>query len=147
LLRRLRGIAATAVVWGLLWLPFGLALALASGPPSECLYCPPHWLLRFVAAWSAWGAFSGALFAVILIVMERSRTLFELKASRTAVWGALAALVLPLALTILDLVSFSSVEGSTAVAFAVALALGAPCAVLTLKLARRGVDHDLRAAA
>ena len=98
-----------------------------------------------------WGGVSGALFAAILIFMERRSTLQELSMSRTATWGALAALFLPFSITILDLtrspISLSYDWNFTAIEFAVALGLGACCAVITLKVARRGAADTSRAAA
>ena len=151
MLRKLRGILSTAAVWALVWLPIGLSLALILGPPSECLYCAPHWLLYQIVIWAIWGALSGALFAVILILMERRRTLAELSLRRNATWGALASLFLPLLLAILELIEYWSYLGEqfwrfTMLALVVASGLGAACAALTLKAAQRA-SHGARAAA
>ena len=143
MLRRLRGVLGATIIWAFFWLPFGVALALLFGrPPEYCLYCPSHWVLRFIAAWMAWGGLTGALFALTLIVMERRRSLMELSVVRTATQGALAALFLPIVITVLDIVQyvgFGDYDWSFVILeFGVALALGAFCAVATLRAAQRG---------
>jgi hypothetical protein len=122
------------------WFPLGLALPwLRRRPLNQCVYCPPDFVIRFLTIWTLWGALSGAIFAVVLAIAERSHTLAELSFARVAVWGAIGSLALPAGLTIADLVrtAFPSEWRFVLIALAIAAALGAGCAAGTLALARR----------
>ncbi len=138
--RRLRGILIAAIIWAIVWLPLGLALlGLRRRSPGDCVYCPADFVIRFLGIWTLWGALSGAIFAVVLAVAERRRTLAELSFARVAVWGAIGSLALPGALTIADLMqsAFPSEWRFVLTALGIAAALGAGCAAATLALARR----------
>jgi hypothetical protein len=106
-LRRLRATLIIALTWALVWLPMGFALALYAGsrpPQPSDVISRPVALPAFVTAWTIWGAISGGVFAFVLTVTERRRTIETLSTARTAVWGALGAVALPLVLVALDLV-------------------------------------------
>lgn len=124
-----------------MWLPLGLALPwLRQRPPSQCVYCPPDFVIRFLTIWTLWGALSGAIFAVVLAIAERRHTLAELSLARVALWGAIGSLALPAALTIAEVMQtpFPPSEWRFVLAaLGIAAALGAGCAVGTLALARR----------
>jgi hypothetical protein len=96
----------------------------------------------FVAAWTAWGVISGALFAVVLALTERRRTVETLSAARTALSGAIGAVSLPLLLTGIDLVRTPPGLLGYSWRFPLLIlvgsaAAGAACATATLRLARR----------
>jgi len=144
-LRRLRAGLAIAITWALVWLPIGLGLAVyadARPPqPSDVIRRPVSMAL-FVTAWTAWGWISGGVFALILRMVERRRSLVDLSLGRTAVWGALGSMTVPAVLTLNDLlsmpVSFRLYDWQfVLVALSLSAALGAGCAVATLGLARR----------
>ena len=136
-----------ALIWGLAWLPIGLELALyaATRPPSPSdVISRPLAIPFFVTAWAAWGAISGAVFAVVSTVTERRGSLENLSTVRTAIWGAIGAVALPLLLTAIDLLR--SPLGSLGygwrfpvLALAASATLGATCAAATLGLARRSL--------
>lgn len=89
-LRRLRGVASTALFWAIAWLPFGVALVtLWLGPRRS--EAPPAFSWRSLATavlvWCTWGAISGGVFAVALAVAERKRSLADLSMLRTTLWG------------------------------------------------------------
>ena len=140
-MRRLRGVLITALIWALVWIPIGFALTLLRRSSSfECLYCDPNWLVRFVAGWSVFGAVSGGLFAIVLMIAERRRTLAELSLRRTAVWGAIGALALPTIITILDVVDSPGPYRDWPFMLVTLIAvagLGASCAAASVALARR----------
>ena len=141
MLRRLRGILGTALTWALVWLPLGFLVPLLRRPPSECLYCPPDWFGRFLLLWVLWGAVSGAVFAVVLMIAERSRSLLDLSLLRTASWGAIGAIALPLLATIIDVnrsTYWSMNWQFIGLVLAVSAGLGAVCAAATLAMVRRG---------
>jgi hypothetical protein len=136
LLRTLRGILGTALVWAVCWTPAGMALwAFQIGG-----HVPLDWWV-FIAGHSAQrGATGGALFASAVALAERRRSLDSLAPARLAVWGALAALAEPVT-TMLE-VHFRHPEvhiGAAAfVGAAVAAVLGAGYGRLTLSAALRG---------
>ena len=139
-MRRLRGILVAAVIWAIVWLPLGLALPwLRRRPLDQCVYCPPSFVIRFLGIWTLWGALSGAIFAVVLAIAERRRTLADLSFARVAVWGAIGSLALPGAMTISDVMRSAAPDSERFVlmALGIAAALGAGCAAGTLALARR----------
>jgi hypothetical protein len=130
-----------------LWLPIGLALALyadtSPAQPSDIIDRPVP-VSRFVAVWTLWGALSGAGFALLLMLAERRRTIEELSAVRTALWGATGAVTLPLVLVAVDVMSTPvGARGYTwrfpMVVLLVSATLGTLCAAATLFLARRRV--------
>lgn len=145
MLRRLRATLTIALLWALVWLPIGLALALYAGsrsPQPSHVISRPVSIPLFVTAWTVWGALSGAAFAVVLALTERRRTIENLSTSRIAIWGALGAVALPLLLTAIDVVRTPvGLRGYSwrfpLLILAVSAALGAACATATLALARR----------
>jgi hypothetical protein len=134
-----------AFIWALVWLPIGLALGLyaAGSPPQPTdVIGRPVRVPLFVTAWTLWGALSGGLFALVLGIIERRRSVESLGLGRIAVWGAAGSTTLPLLLTVVDvartppgLLGYSwrfpfLVLGASAI-------LGAGCAAAALLLARR----------
>jgi hypothetical protein len=141
----LRATLTIAVLWAVVWLPIGLALAaFASARPAEpgdVLFRPVSFPL-FLTVWTAWGAVSGAAFALVLALAERRRTIDNLATGRIALWGALGAASLPVALLAIDVVRTPAGLlgyrwGFVALVLGVSAALGAGCASATLALARR----------
>jgi hypothetical protein len=143
LLRRIRGIVGSALLWGCAWagvgLLFGVAVWLLRDPAA---FLFPVW--RFVALqglfWGIWGSVSGAVFASLLIVAERNSTISTLSTRRLAGWGALGGFFLPLASYGVLLVTRGPVIGAlipTAIAATIAGLLGAGMAAGHLSLARR----------
>ncbi len=139
--RRLRGALGTAIVWALIWLPIGVLLPLLRNSRSvTCFYCPPYWFLTFLATWTGWGAFSGAVFATLLIMAGHQGGLAQLSIRRVAVRGALGALVLPVGLVVAAMIQEPGPYTDwvfTGLALTFAGLLGAGCASATLALARR----------
>ena len=139
--RRLRGILGSAIVWALVWLPIGVLLPLLRSSRSvTCLYCPPYWFLTFLATWTGWGAFSGAVFAMLLIVAGGRGGLEQLSMRRVAIQGAIGAVVLPLALIVAVMIQEQGDYEEwvfAVVTLSLAGLLGAGCASATLALARR----------
>jgi membrane associated rhomboid family serine protease len=139
ILRRIRGLMGTALIWAMLWSLVGAALAIYNliregpeRPGIELQYIA--WVAVF---YGAWGAISGAMFALVLAAAERRRSLNDLSMLRFTIWGSLAAVALPI-LYILFFNGLLVVELVPSLAlFAVTAGLGAMCAGLTLGLARR----------
>jgi len=144
LLRRLRAVLSIAFLWIIAWLPIGLALAVYASSrqpqPSDVLHRPVS-VPPFVAACTVWGGLSGAVFALVLGAAERRTTIDRLSSRRTAVWGAVGAMTLPLILVLIDLASTPiGLRGYTwrlpTLVLSVSAAMGACCASATLALAR-----------
>lgn len=138
LLRRIRGVLGTAAVWASCWMILTLPLAL-----WESLPLPEQQRLRFVlrnaVEWGKWGVVSGAGFALLMLLAERHSTLHQLRAWRSALWGALGAQVLPATIYILAPSGYPLSTASPAyLAFACGFSaiLGAGSAVGMVRLAR-----------
>ena len=151
LLRRLKAILISGLVWALSWIPLSLAAGIlryyrtprydlildSRVPPPRPPALPI--IAQEAAVWTIWAAVVGGLFAVILLAAESRRTLAELRLWRFAVWGALAGITLPLSILILIVIT----EGGLNVGwqFSVILLLsgvfGAACGAAMLRMARR----------
>ena len=141
LLRVLRGAFGTALLWAIVWLPVGAAfgLLLNAGHPGDVI--PPSVLLM-VAMGGAWGGVSGAIFAGLLALAERKRTIADLSLIRVAAWGAVGCASLPVLLALHylsreDLLALRADAMFLGIVLVVSGLLGAACAAGTLTLARR----------
>src|SRR6266540_2385638 len=105
ILRRIRAVFVTALVWACLWLPVGVVAGIYRSfrlqsydgvpvalPTLEQLSLA---ILVNVAAWMSWGALSGAVFAVLLAFMEQRRDVSTLSFPRTAALGTVGAIAVP----------------------------------------------------
>jgi hypothetical protein len=143
ILRRLRGVIATVLAWGLVWGLLGTGYFVGNtvwldflGRPMSS--CSP---LGFLVAplLGIWGAASAVVYSTALIVAERGRAIGSLSAIRVAGWGALGGVTLPLVDLGFGLAhSNSMVPTYLAQALAVGPLLGAGCAAGALAIARRG---------
>lgn len=150
---RLRGVLGISIVWAFAWLPLGVGLGLYRYWSDQAILSfLPRSLGRFLShmayaagLWMVAGAVSGAIFAVILALAERNRTLGTLSIRRLAIWGGIGSSLVPA--TFLTLEAFWFTHGSwwsgATVVVAVAAALGAASAAATLKLASRGSQAQL----
>ena len=150
LLRRLKAVLVTSFIWAVLWIPLSLAAGIIRyyrAPRYDLITDinlpsprPPALpiILGQAGWWTVWAAVVGAIFAIILIVAERRRTISEIRPWRFACWGAVAALGLPLAL----LIGFVVTEGPITVTWDLPVLIvltgvfGAACAAGMLRLAR-----------
>jgi hypothetical protein len=139
-LRRLRGAISLALLWAAVWLPAGALLTLLSGWTGHSLRLP----LWYFGIWTALGALSGGVFALLLAVLERRQSFQQLSARRLAIWGAIAGGAIPIGGSLLIVALFSdlSLSADAPSAFASMALLGAACAVATLSLARRGAPVE-----
>jgi hypothetical protein len=89
--------------------------------------------------WSTLGAFSGAVFATLLLGFERRRSIDTLAGRRVAVWGALGGATLPLVV-----IALGGLDGRLSsdwlMAPLISGTLGAVCATASVRLARRTPD-------
>ena len=141
--RRLHGILGTALTWAaasgalVLGLLMFSMLALKTGNPV-----PWRVIGRSAFGWSLLGFFSGAMYAGLLILLERKRTVSQLSSSRTSVWGIVAGALAPMIPCAVLLANGVMPGGWPAVAALCAggASVGLVTAQLTLRAARRGPD-------
>jgi len=136
MLRRLRSALIVGIVWGAIWLPVGVLVAVSKG---GLRHFPFEW--RDWAALGNWTVFvtlSGAAFALLLAALERTRTVETLARRRVLGWGLLAGAAVPTALSAVLLRLFPSLRlpRDAYTIFAEMAALGAVSALLTIAVAR-----------
>lgn len=140
LLRRLRGIGSTALLWATTWLVIGAAVGIATIRTTDFDERVAYWpqLAAVLFLWSAWGAVSGVAFAVAVAVAERRVSLAELSMVRTAMWGGLGSAGVP---AVFMLISYFQTGPRDIVPYAIVVvssaSLGAALAAASLALARR----------
>ena len=99
--------------------------------------------LSFLSFWTGIGILSGAVFAALLAMFERGRTLDRLSAHRVSAWGVLGGATVPV-LSSFVVLALTNVElsGEAPPVFLAMAALGGACARATLWLVRRrGADQ------
>ena len=140
--RRVRGILGVSVTWGVVWGVLGSALSAAllwwTSRHDAALEMPGvvASLPTMFVFWSTLGAFSGAVFATLLLGFERRRSVDTLAGRRVAVWGALGGATLPLVV-----IALGGLDGRLSsdwlLAPLISGTLGAVCATASLRLARQ----------
>ena len=136
--RRLRAALGTAVTWAVGWAVVGMALSILGGVAP----------LSGIILGAMSGFWSGGAFAVVLGVMERKRTLADLRIPRIIFWGAVAGMVPPatslLAVGLggeyVPVPAILLIVGTTGV-------LGAGCSAGSLLLVRRAKRQELETGA
>ena len=139
LIRRMRGAFGTAVTWAVGW-----------GASVLALFGPLHFLFGWgegpfldwagpVAGFTALSGFvSGSLFSLVLGTVYRNRRLSDLRPRIVAVWGGLAALVLPAVFVGVSIGAGQAFPGGiVALVSALAATLGAGTAGGMVALAQR----------
>lgn len=143
LLRRIRGVLVTALLWGIAWLPVGLAVGIYRALTISIDFGAGfYWRIISGSAlvWAVWGAISGAVFATLLALLERRRNVDTLSSRRTAVWGALGAMAVPgtvLIIVLARLPGFYLIQPALWT-LSISAVQGGVCAFATLALAKRG---------
>ncbi len=148
MLRLVRAILVTGILWGFVWLSVGAAVGFVQyqrGGLIDLLPPPPGFMLatitRFMLEWGLLGAINGALFAVLLAIAERGRTVATLSMRRVALWGAVGTLILPAFVLLVGVLLFgSSGLFVKVVPMLSILVLGAGCAATMFLMARRASD-------
>ena len=140
-MHKVRAVLVIALVWACLWLPLGIAVGVLanSGEPTDIV--PPPFVF-FPIVLAGWGGFSGAMFALLLALTERGRSLGTLSLMRVSLWGALGCISVPLLFTVYDVLTRSwllVIDDSlpTLIALGGSAVLGALCAGGTLAAVRR----------
>lgn len=148
MLRRLRAIALTAVLWSFPWGILGgvavaVALRLRGFEAGATVFGLPLSLGLFAVGLKVFGilgAAAGGIFGTAMSIGERQRTLATLSTRRMLLWGALGGGTLPLIGTALVAVNSGIAVGGFGLFAAISAALGAGSAWSMLWLARRAKD-------
>ena len=149
-LRRVRGVAATAALWGTAFASAGVAVGVVLDVMglTQPLDLPRFIdvLTRVAVRWGAIGAGMGALFATTIILTQRERTVADLSASRFSLVGLTAGAVVSFAMSVLILLATGrSLTAAVAPGLVIAAAcgaIGAGLATSTLRLARRAEESS-----
>ena len=135
MMRRLRGIVVSMLLWAVPWALIGLVvgIALARMDAGDEVVLDPEWpsvvgILAVIGA--AIGAVNGLVFALLVLAAERNRTVETLHVGRIGLWGALAT-------GVIAALVFKFVFGVAAIALGTA-ALGFAAAASMAYVARRG---------
>ena len=154
MLKRLRGMFGTAVVWAGTWAAVGGVTGLISmAGVLKHIFQPQYTgaVVRLVlrvagstaVSCAVMGAISGWVFAAALTALERRRTLVSISVGRVAVWGVIGGLAVPALLRLLPFQSALTqlyVFSLHGLGFSATMAgvLGGVSAAGSLLLARRG---------
>jgi hypothetical protein len=138
MLRRLRSALSVGIVWGAIWLPVGVFLAMNRGGLRRFPFDWRVWAA--LGTWTAFAILSGTAFALLLAARERTRTVETLAPRRVLGWGLLAGAAVPTGLTAVLVMLFPGlrVAPDISTVFAEMAATGAASALLTIAVARNG---------
>lgn len=126
MLRKLRGVLAIGLTWGVLWAAIGAVTALIIGATIPGSIDPGEDPLTMAGIIGLVGVFSGMAFGTVLSLAERRKTLLQLSPIRAAVWGIVGGAALPLLTTMNNELMF------------ITCPLGAVFAAGSVAIARRG---------
>ena len=135
ILRRLRSILKTGVLWVVFWVPLSLLLSAGLVVAGEVSFSVAT-VLELALAYAATGFVTGCAFGTVISVAEARTSVARLRSWRMGLWGALAALVIPVALLPYGGWWIPSIS-LFVVNAAVTAAAGAGSAIAMLALARR----------
>lgn len=138
ILRRLRGIIVTGLIWSFAWSIAGSVLSvLMLGPYIRDTQFVLGILPTALLFYSLVGMWTGVAFASVLSFGDRRRTFAELTMPRVATWGALGGVSYPLTSLLLTMSLGGIVPSDLGAALGITALLGAGSAAAMLALARR----------
>jgi hypothetical protein len=139
ILRRLRGLLGTALLWAMAWGMAGVVLGfiVALADVGNFILVAPDAMSFVGFVMGVYGAVGGLVFASVMMLLERRRRLEDLSLRRVAAWGAIGGMGLPAAVIAAAPIPIAL---GTFGGLAVTGALGAACSAGTLALARRPVS-------
>jgi hypothetical protein len=144
LVRRVRGLVGTALIWGVMGAIAGVGVFIAVFRPwplrAETLPRALTLFARWELGSTIWGIATGLTFGLVVLALERTRGWRDLSKARITAWGALAGALFPTLLSIRPIQSGSSVTYFGLIIGGSALA-GALWARTSFALARRTGDE------
>ena len=147
LMRRIRAMLTTAIVWGIAWTVPGtvwigiLAVLQRNSPRQMGLF---DVVTTILLNWTAVGAISGAVFALTLSIAERRKSSLDgLSMRRVATWGAIGGVVLPAVLIPFNPAGIPNPLQQLALSATAYGVLGAASAAMSLRLARGPFNHTV----
>jgi hypothetical protein len=130
LLRKVRGVLGSGLIWGILWATVGAITGFLIRITIPGSMDPGENELLVAALFGAIGFVSGAVFGVLLSFAESRKKILDLSLSRAAVWGLLGSAALPLLTTMDNRLMF------------IFCPLGALSAAASVAMARRAVLRE-----
>ena len=95
-LRRARGALGISVTWGAAWAVIFAGVALIIGLVDPDSIDPGEGPVRTAGIGAVFGFVSGAVFGVLLALMENRKAIRDLSLGRAALWGMLGTAAYPL---------------------------------------------------
>jgi hypothetical protein len=138
-LRQIRGGIATGLTWAAGWGMLGAIHGLVLGwfKPWHWLYYNPVTSTSF--GYAVAGLIAGTGFATLLAARDRAKAIGTLTYRRLAMWGAAGGAIVPVLVHLTRGLTSTAGWGDVAVTSAVTATLGAASALVTLRVARRGL--------
>ena len=136
-LRRLRGIASTALLWGAAWALIAGLVAAASAMILGAHLGPFLAFRQGAGTGLSWGLAAGALFGCALMLAEQRRGFAGLGLGRAALWGAVAGVWFPVLMRVAFGPSAHSMVVVGLPALLVTGSMGAVSGMAMLWIARR----------
>jgi hypothetical protein len=145
-LRVLRGVVRTAVVWGVLWaLAAGLfVIGVEMFGPGRTID-PLRAFVGVAIFFTGIGAWAGGVFALMMAAAERRHSFAELSTARVALWGAAGGVSLPLMILLVNLRAGPADEGLWPMFFCTVLGTLSAWGMLAVARRARGADAQLGA--
>jgi hypothetical protein len=142
-LRRIRGVLGSALLWattwgfagGLFYAVAGATWTIEAGHRVSLGAIAPYVFMGAIFL-AIYGGLSGAVFSLILALIERGRTIEDLTIRRMAGVGALGAATVLLTNLLAMYFMEGGLPGDTILALLMMSLLGAGCAAVSLSLAR-----------
>jgi hypothetical protein len=146
---RISGILGLGAIWSLVWAVVGVVWGAVLGFAGarflpEAIVRQQQFALALTGAafFAIYGFTVGTMFGIVLSLAERRRTLERLRASRLALLGGVAGLLVAMTIMIASRSTEAFAPGVIGQVAGIAGVLGAGCAAASLKLARSAPRAD-----
>jgi hypothetical protein len=145
MIRRIRAIIILALIWAVAWGVLGALLGAYRfyRGGSYAIIDPPIWagpfwtvVLVFAIGFAKAGAVSGALFAIVLALAERNRSVAHLHLGKVTLWGIVGSLLIPGSIMMIQLAKYGTYLWFVATYLGLIGFAGGLSAAITLLVAR-----------
>ena len=141
-LRKLRGLLGVGATWGALWGLIGAGVGVVIGLVRPEVWSLTNPIIEWAVGIGLYGFVSGVGFGTLLALREGRSTLLDLSLKRSAVWGVLGAIAVPLLFGAIGMFEAGTTVGDVLGAILVTGSLGGVFAPASVAAARRA---ELRA--